>query len=67
MADVSQKVRQRLQKEGAAMPPSSKNQSDSPRFPIKVRGSSSNLVPGSLAAAIRAVGRAKPNTEEERG
>jgi hypothetical protein len=48
------------------MPPSSKNASDSPRYPIKVRGSASNPVPGSLAAAIRAVGRAKPNTPEER-
>lgn len=40
------------------MPPSSKNASDSPRFPI----------PNTtyLAKAIRAVGRAKPNTPEER-
>ena len=44
------------------MPPSSANESDSPRFPINSRTGSSN----SLSAAISAVGRAKPNTPEER-
>lgn len=66
MVDLNQEVRKKLQGKGQAMPPSSKNASDSPRFPIKVRGSSSNPVPGSLAAAILAVGRAKPNTPEEK-
>jgi hypothetical protein len=44
------------------MPPSQQNQSDSPRFPINSRTGPSN----SLSAAISAVGRAKPNTPEER-
>jgi hypothetical protein len=44
------------------MPPSSQNESDSPRFPIKTRSGPSN----SLSAAISAVGRARPNTPEER-
>jgi hypothetical protein len=44
------------------MPPSSKNASDSPRFPIGGRGPG----PGTLDAAIKAVGRAKPNTPAER-
>jgi hypothetical protein len=44
------------------MAPSSQNESDDPRFPIKTRSGPSN----SLSAAIRAVGRAKPNTPEER-
>ena len=56
----------KLQSKGQAMPPSSKNDSDSPRYPINTRGSSANPVPGSLAAAILAVGRAKPNTPEEK-
>lgn len=44
------------------MPPSQANESDDPRFPIKSRKGPSN----SLEAAISAVGRAKPNTPEER-
>lgn len=44
------------------MPPSQANESDDPRFPIRGRGPG----PNTLAAAIRAVGRAKPNTPEER-
>jgi hypothetical protein len=44
------------------MPPSSSNKSDSPRFPITSRTGPSN----SLSAAISAVGRARPNTPEER-
>jgi hypothetical protein len=44
------------------MPPSSANQSDSPRFPIATRTGPKN----SLEAAIRAVGRARPNTPAER-
>lgn len=59
---ASQKLRQRLQAKGQAMPPSSKNESDSPRFPINGRGPG----PNTLAAAISAVGRARPNTPEER-
>jgi hypothetical protein len=43
------------------MPPSQHNKSDAPRFPIKTRSGPSN----SLHAAIRAVGRARPNTPEE--
>src|SRR5262249_40929441 len=62
MATLSQEQRKGLQKQGRAMPPSSTNQSDSPRFPIKTRKGKSN----SLEAAIKAVGRAKPNTDEER-
>jgi hypothetical protein len=44
------------------MPPSSANESNDPRFPIQTRNGPSN----SLSAAIRAVGRAKPNTPAER-
>jgi len=44
------------------MPPSQSNESDSPRFPINARTGPSN----SLQAAIHAVGRARPNTPEER-
>ena len=62
MVDTSQEARKRLQAKGQALPPSSKNESDSPRFPIGGRGPG----PGTLAAAIRAVGRARPNTPEER-
>ena len=54
------KERQSLQKKGQALPPSQKNQSDAPRFPIKQRTGQD-----SLASAIRAVGRARPNTPEE--
>jgi hypothetical protein len=61
-AAAGQKLRERLQKQGQAMPPSQSNQSDSPRFPINSRTGPSN----SLSAAIKAVGRAKPNTPEER-
>lgn len=66
MVDLNQEFRKKLQSKGQAMPPSSKNDSDSPRYPINTRGSSANPVPGSLAAAILAVGRAKPNTPEEK-
>jgi len=52
--------RKRLQKQGRALPPSSQNQSDAPRFPIERRTGDN-----SLASAIKAVGRARPNTEEE--
>ena len=60
--DNEQNFRQLLLKKKQAMPPSQTNQSNSPRFPIKTRTGPSN----SLSAAIRAVGRAKPNTPEER-
>lgn len=43
------------------MPPSSSNTSDAPRYPIATRTGPSN----SLEAAIKAVGRAKPNTDAE--
>jgi len=61
-AVAGQKLRQRLQAKGQAMPPSSQNQSDSPRFPIQTRTGPHN----SLSAAISAVGRARPNTPAER-
>ena len=61
-ADNEQHFRQLLQRKGQAMPPSQSNASDSPRFPINSRTGPSN----SLSAAIRAVGRARPNTPEER-
>jgi len=59
-AVAGQKLRQRLQAKGQAMPPSQKNQSNSPRFPIQARTG-----PNSLKSAIRAVGRARPNTPAE--
>jgi hypothetical protein len=59
-AVAGQKLRQRLQQKGQAMPPSKSNQSDSPRFPIQARTG-----PNSLASAIKAVGRARPNTPAE--
>lgn len=62
MSNLSQGTLKNLQKTGRAMPPSSQNQSDSPRFPIKGRGPG----PNTLQAAIAAVGRARPNTPEER-
>jgi hypothetical protein len=52
--------RKRLQARGQALPPSQQNQSDDPRFPIKQRTGKD-----SLASAIKAVGRARPNTPEE--
>jgi len=58
MADLKQ--RQALQKKGQALPPSSTNQSDAPRFPIKQRTGKD-----SLASAIQSVGRARPNTPAE--
>jgi hypothetical protein len=58
MADLKQ--RQSLQKKGQALPPSQSNQSDAPRFPITQRTGKD-----SLASAIKAVGRARPNTPEE--
>jgi hypothetical protein len=42
------------------MPPSQHNASNAPRFPIQARTG-----PNSLASAIKAVGRAKPNTPAE--
>ena len=42
------------------MPPSQTNQSNSPRFPIQARTGKN-----SLASAIKAVGRARPNTPAE--
>jgi hypothetical protein len=42
------------------MAPSQANQSDDPRFPV-----TSRTGPNSLATAISAVGRARPNTDEE--
>jgi hypothetical protein len=54
------KERQSLQKKGQALPPSQKNESDAPRFPIKRRHGED-----SLESAIKAVGRARPNTPEE--
>ena len=60
MADIKQ--RKALQAKGQAMPPSQANESDAPRFPIKGRGPG----PDTLQAAIHAVGRARPNTPEER-
>ena len=42
------------------MPPSQTNKSNSPRFPIQARTG-----PNSLASAIKAVGRARPNTPAE--
>lgn len=62
MADLTAQQRRNLRKIGRAMAPSSQNQSDAPRFPIKTRHGSSN----SLEAAIHAVGRARPNTDAER-
>lgn len=59
-AVAGQKLRQRLQAKGQAMPPSQKNKSNSPRFPIQARTG-----PNSLASAIKAVGRARPNTPAE--
>lgn len=42
------------------MPPSKTNKSNSPRFPITGRTG-----PNSLESAIKAVGRARPNTPAE--
>jgi hypothetical protein len=61
MSQLTQDQLQKLKGLGQAMPPSS-NQSDDPRFPIKSRGPG----PDTLQAAIEAVGRARPNTPEER-
>ena len=60
VAVANLKERQAAQKRGAALPPSKTNQSDAPRFPILRRTGED-----SLASAIKAVGRAKPNTPEE--
>jgi len=62
MSNLSTATLKNLQKQGQAMPPSPANDSDDPRFPIQSRSGPSN----SLSAAIQAVGRAKPNTPEER-
>lgn len=61
MPPATKEQREKDRAKGQAMAPSSKNKSDSPRFPIERRTG-----PNSLEAAIRAVGRARPNTEEER-
>jgi hypothetical protein len=42
------------------MPPSASNESDDPRYPITQRTGDN-----SLESAIKAVGRARPNTDEE--
>jgi hypothetical protein len=62
MSNLSSDQLKNLQKSGHAMPPSASNESDDPRFPIKGRGPG----PNTLQAAIAAVGRARPNTPEER-
>jgi hypothetical protein len=62
MSDLKEEALRNLLKKKQAMPPSAQNQSDSPRFPINSRTGPSN----SLSAAISAVGRARPNTPEER-
>jgi hypothetical protein len=54
MADVSQKERERLAKQGKAMP----KEGGGGRFPIRNAGD--------LDKAIKAVGRVRPNTEEAR-
>lgn len=59
---ITQGQLQGLRRVGQAMQPSSSNQSDNPRFPIRGRGPG----PYTLQAAISAVGRARPNTPEER-
>lgn len=61
MAVATKSQREKDQAKGQAMAPSSKNKSDAPRFPIERRTGDN-----SLASAIKAVGRARPNTEEER-
>jgi hypothetical protein len=61
MAVANQAQREKDRAKGQAMAPSQKNKSDAPRFPIERRTGDN-----SLASAIRAVGRARPNTEEER-
>jgi hypothetical protein len=61
MAVASKAQRERDKAKGQAMPASEKNKSDSPRFPIERRHGEN-----SLESAIKAVGRARPNTDEER-
>jgi hypothetical protein len=61
MAVANKAQREKDRAKGQAMAPSSKNESDSPRFPIERRTGDN-----SLASAIKAVGRARPNTDEER-
>lgn len=61
MPPATQAQRERDRAKGQAMAPSSKNKSNAPRFPIERRTG-----PNSLASAIHAVGRARPNTDEER-
>lgn len=60
MAVANKEQRKRDQAKGQAMPPSSKNKSNSPRYPIERRTGDN-----SLASAIKAVGRARPNTDAE--
>lgn len=62
MSNLSPDALKNLKAKGQAMPASKANDSDDPRFPINSRSGPSN----SLSAAIRAVGRARPNTPEER-
>ena len=61
MSNLNQQTLRNLKKRGQAMAPSSSNESDDPRFPITARTG-----PDSLSNAIAAVGRARPNTPEER-
>jgi hypothetical protein len=61
MATATKEQREKDQAKGQAMAPSSKNKSDAPRFPIERRTGDN-----SLASAIKAVGRARPNTDAER-
>ncbi len=62
MSNLSSSTLKKLKGRGQAMPASSTNQSSDPRFPINSRSGPTN----SLSAAIRAVGRARPNTPAER-
>lgn len=62
MSNLSSDQLKKLRQKGHAMPPSSSNKSNDPRFPISSRSGPSN----SLSAAIARVGSAKPNTPDER-
>jgi hypothetical protein len=61
MSNLTSEQLAKLRRVGKAMAPSQTNQSDNPRFPISTRTG-----PNSLEAAIKAVGRARPNTPAER-
>ena len=60
MSNLSQDTLKKLRARGHAMPPSAQNESDDPRYPITQRHGEN-----SLETAIKAVGRARPNTPEE--